>query len=531
MATVKIDNFGGIAPRRHPSQLADGMAVISRNCRLKTGKLVPLRQPSKVDGAVIRMENGLGKVSDAKSLFLWSQHGDKEFLAFPGSVHMTDGNIADDEYDRVFVTGETGIGENGCEPCVYLSDNSANSIVRHPIAKDPMPAPRVRLAEGGMQNPDVRRYTYFFQTFVDRFGYESGVSERSVSFDRTCSTADGWTIEFSEDASTVTCSKNGESISTSVKNAVIRYEGETPVSVDVYGNVDFEYNDGDAVIVGALREDEVPDGGGTVAEPTQGMKRRIYKVIAGTGMAVGDIQFIAEFDADPWGQHTIVVKDEDAGEILTEMESAPRDLKNMMFVPGGFYVGFSASHPRTVMFSEVDIPVDWPVAYRYDIKDNIVAIAVTSNSVFVLTDGYPWVLSGTAPGTMVSTHIAGPAACVSERSVCVYKNSVFFASNMGICMIHNDADAGTICTNLTDKIFTKDQWQALNPKSCLMGQHDGALFCFFMLKNGEKKAYTIDLLEDAGVAVNENDEASTCLCADNETDDMYFVRNVESEVE
>ena len=39
MATVKIDQFGGIAPRQHPTQLADGMAVTAHNCRLKTGKL------------------------------------------------------------------------------------------------------------------------------------------------------------------------------------------------------------------------------------------------------------------------------------------------------------------------------------------------------------------------------------------------------------------------------------------------------------------------------------------------------------
>ena len=40
MATVKIEQFHGIAPRIHPSLLGDGMAVIAHNCRLKNGKIV-----------------------------------------------------------------------------------------------------------------------------------------------------------------------------------------------------------------------------------------------------------------------------------------------------------------------------------------------------------------------------------------------------------------------------------------------------------------------------------------------------------
>lgn len=523
---LKIDNFHGIQPRVHPSLLADGMAVKAHNCRLKSGKLVPLKQPSRLDGAVIRLENGLDNISNARSLLLWSQKGDKEFLAFPGLVCMAEGNVADDEYSRVFITGDTGIGENGIEPCVYLSNEQSNSIIRHPIAKEPLAAPRVRLAAGGLSDTDNTRYTRFFQTYVDRYGYESGVSEVNATYSQTCSVSDGWTITVSGE--TVECVKNDEHVVAKLSCAVLRYSGDDVSSADIYVDEDFEYNDGDSVIVDALKEDEVPAGGGSVSVPASGYKRRIYKVI--TGLETESIQFIAEFSSDPWGQHTVVVKDEDAGEVLTEMESAPRDLKYMMFVPGGYYVGFSASHPRTVMFSEVDIPVDWPIAYRYDIKDNIVGLAVTSNSVFVLTDGFPWILSGTSPSTMTATHIAGPAACVSERSICVYKNAVFFASNVGLCSIYNDANAGTVCTNLTEKTFTKDQWQAMNPSSCLMSQYDGALFLFFTLEDGSHKGLVIDLAEPLATAVNTHDEASSCLCEDNETDTLYFVRDNESEV-
>ena len=66
MATVKIETFGGIAPRQHPTQLADGMATIAQNVKLESGKLVPLRQPLIVSGAKNIMENGLADPAAAK---------------------------------------------------------------------------------------------------------------------------------------------------------------------------------------------------------------------------------------------------------------------------------------------------------------------------------------------------------------------------------------------------------------------------------------------------------------------------------
>ena len=534
MATIKIDQFHGISPRTHPSLLADGMAVTAHNCRLKNGKLVPLKEPTNIGDKLIRLENGLGRISDAKSIFVWKRGGDIEFLAYPGRVYMAEGNIADDGYDRVFMTGDTGIGTNGVEPCVYLFNDSSNSIIRHKIVKEPLPAPRIRLALGGHSDTNNTRYTYFFQTWVDQYGYESGISEKEQTYVCTCRSAAGsgdeygWTITISAYGDTITCSKDGETYSAKADHCKVTLDGTTPVVVEMYSDDDLEYNDGDSVIIAALEENDIPDGGGTLVEPTEGYKRRIYKVVTGT--ETESIQFIAEFSADPWGQHTVMVKDEDAGEVLTEMENAPKDLRGMAFVPGGFYVGYSPSQNRTVMFSEVDIPVDWPLAYRYDIKDRIVGLAVTSNSVFVLTDGYPWIFSGTSPESMTATHIAGPAACVSERSICLYKNAVFFASNVGICTVYNDADAGTVCQNLTDRVFTKEQWNALNPSSCLMAQYDGALFCFFTKTDGTKCGYVIDLLESEN-AVTTHDEESTCLCTDNATDTLYFVRDVESEVD
>ena len=145
MASVKIDKFCGIAPRLHPTLLPDGMAVEAHNCKLENGKLVPLRQPSfvDVDAHSTYFENGLSDIRDAQSLYCWKHTLSDgtvrtDFLAFPGRVYFAHGNIADDEYDRIFVTGETGVSfttsngavVNDC-PAVFLFDRESGAIIRH----------------------------------------------------------------------------------------------------------------------------------------------------------------------------------------------------------------------------------------------------------------------------------------------------------------------------------------------------------------------------------------------------------------
>lgn len=495
MATIRIDQFHGISPRTHPTLLADGMATVAHNCRLKSGKLAPLRMPVRMGALPVSLEGRISQISEANSLVLWRHGGTSEFLAFRGLVDSAGGNVADDAFDRIFLTGETCCSWNGHEnvPVVYLRSVTANGAktVRHPIPKKPLPPPEAKLVteNGAPTDPDNVRYTFFFQTWVDPYGYESGASERSLNWNPNA---------------------NG-------------------IGKGAYTKDDLEYNDGDHVAIGALTDAEVPEGGGTVNAPTPGYRRRIYKVVAGGES--GSIRFVAEYDTDPWSAKTVRVKDEDAGEVMPQVESIPHDLVNMVYVPGGFYAGFSPSSPKTVMFSAVGVPTSWPTDYRYDLRDNVVALAVSTNTVFALTDGFPCVLTGTSPDAMTVSMLAGPAACVSKRSVCLYKNAVCYASNVGVCMVASSADAGTVVNNLTEKVFTKEQWQALNPKDCLMGQHDGALFCFFTLDDEAKtrKGIVIDLLESEN-AVTTHDEQSSCLCVDAATDELYFVRSADEGV-
>lgn len=483
MATVKIDKFGGIMPRVHPALLPDGAASEAHNCRLKNGKLVPLKEPATIDNRLhtVYHENALARISWAKSLYCW-KHTDStgdvrtDFLAFPGRVYFAHGNIADDAFDRIFVTGETGITfttasgnvRKNC-PAAYLFDRANNTIVRHCLCKEALATPRCKL-QGTLDEDKAVMSAYFFLSWYDAYGYESPATAPSVN----ANASDGGAI---------------------YQDAPLNYNADSVVLFE------------------------------PVWIPGEAKGVRVYKT--NEGDETDNIQLIREFAggeiANLSNVFSIRMDSAQAQEAMPEIEPPPYDLTDMTFVPGNFYAGRARSMPHTVLFSDIDNPTNWATAYRYDVRDNVVKLAVTSNSVFALTDGTPYALSGTAPESMTVTSLASPAACASEKSVIVYKNAVYFASNQGLFAIYNDADAGTVCQNLTENVFTKEQWQALNPKSCIMGQYDGALHMFFTRENGTKVSYIFE--PSAGLmGLTTHDEYTPCLCTDDRTDDMYFVR-------
>jgi len=464
MARVAIDKFAGLMPRIHPTLLPDGCAVRAHNCRLKDGKLCPVRQPSIVPASGVRMENGLARIADARSIFLWRSGGGAEFLAWPGLVTVARGNIADDGLNRIFVTGDTGIGGNGLNlPCVYM--NNGVSVTRHPLTKTPLPAPVVARTDPRPLDDLNLRYTFFYQTWVDEFGYESGMSPPS---------------------------ENTEG-------------GDNP-------DGDFIYNNGDTVTVDEMAADE------------SAMFRRIYKVVTGT--ETESVMFVAEQSksgVSGFQKLTFRVNDEDATGVVPVFQSPPDDLDLMMPVPGGFYAGVSRSMRRTLMFSEPDVPTSWPDAYMLDVDDDIAGIAVAGNTVFVLTDGAPWAVSGTSPGTMVRTAIPSPQACVSRRGICVMENGVFYPSHDGIVML--SPSLGAEARVITEKHWSKREWDALNPSSCVMAPYDSALHAWFRTRQGVTIGYIIDLREGLE-AITTHDEVARAVCYDAADDALYYVREV-----
>ena len=460
--TISFASFGGLIPRIDETALPDTAATRALCCRLKTTKLNPIRSAKDITGRPMHVEGGLTDVGDARTLCLWQRgRAFRDFLAWRGVVHVAPSNIFADKRYRIFVTGETGEGTPGKpdQPCAYICSPDGRFFDRHLLTKGTPPPPDVqRQATGpapgyGLDEANIR-YTVFFQSFVDEYGYESGASMPSQ---------------------------------------------------------EAEYNDGDKVTwLGC------PIPGGIVT-------RRLYKAVAGTGIAT--IKFVCEQPVSAtetaFFDKTVMVKDEDTGEEMPLITPIPEDLDWMTAMPGNFYAGFLKSEPRSICFSDVGLATSWPDAFRYDIRDEAVGIAVSGSTAFILTRGYPWAISGSAPDGMTAAQITSEQACVSARSICAFEGRVFYASQDGVCVLAEDSLTSTV---LTRNYFDKVAWEALNPPSCIMTAYDNALFLWFEQTDGTPLAYIIDFDTGGNPVITRHSDFAQAVCVDCEDDALYFVR-------
>ena len=450
-AGIRLTNFGGIMPRLHPTLLPAAGATRAHNCHLKDGKLSPLKEPAQLAGIPVQLENGLARIGGAGTIYLWhygcggALPGDATLLAWPGDVCVAESNLSQDHLSRLFVTGETGVGNN--HPCMYAHDG--NEVIRHDLMKQKMPPPEIDAEPP--EDEANERYTVFYQSWIDKFGYESPPSRPSE---------------------------------------------------------EVTYNDGQTI------------GVQPTPAPAGAVKRRIWKVVSGTQFE--SIQFVAEQDviegADFFTYFRFALKDEDAGEILAISAGVPNDLVWVTRVPGDFYVGYCRGNKREVRFSEAGYPSFWPEDYGYGVGHDIVGFGVTLNSVFVLTRGMPYVISGTAPDTMNRSVLASPQGCVSAKSICVVEGAVFYASDDGVCMLQDGSPNVSV---ITDKMFTRPQWQKLGPRGCRMLANNSTLFVWF---DGQAEGYAISLKDDTAAAITTHDEVARACCSDPVTDQLYFVR-------
>jgi hypothetical protein len=129
----------------------------------------------------------------------------------------------------------------------------------------------------------------------------------------------------------------------------------------------------------------------------------------------GTFQFVAELSAaaTSYGDS---VKSASLGEPLpSDGWIAPHeDMIGLTALPNGILMGW---WENTVAFCEPYQPHAWPVEYRYALDHNVVGAAVTDSGVVVATEGPPYIMAGSAPGSMSQIKLDKPYPCLAKRSV------------------------------------------------------------------------------------------------------------------
>ena len=92
-------------------------------------------------------------------------------------------------------------------------------------------------------------------------------------------------------------------------------------------------------------------------------------------------------------------------------------------------------------------------------------------------------------------------------------------------MLSPSSDYPLLVPVITEKYFSKREWEELNPETCIMDTYDGALHAWFTLDGGYRRGYIIDIGEGVS-AITTHEEQAKAVFYDTSSDSLYYVREV-----
>ena len=241
-------------------------------------------------------------------------------------------------------------------------------------------------------------------------------------------------------------------------------------------------------------------------------RMRIYRTVDGESEAT--YKFIGEASIAVSYVDTVP---EDSAEIGEELQSItwsppPAELSNITEMPGGILAGTAGNE---VCFCEPYQPHAWPLDYRKAVTGAPMALGAFGNSVAVLTDSFPYLITGTHPDSMSIDKLELAWACVSKRSVVDMGYSIVYASPDGLVSV----GPGQL-ELVTRGLFSEREWQALKPETIVAARYDSA-YVFFYDDGQTQAGYMFDPREPLATLTQLGFYADA-LYTDNRTGTLYM---------
>jgi hypothetical protein len=194
---------------------------------------------------------------------------------------------------------------------------------------------------------------------------------------------------------------------------------------------------------------------------------RIYRAVAGIYLFVTELPLSQTSFTD-------AVKAESLGEELPSLTwlTPPDTLRGLINLPNGIMAGFTG---RDVNFCDPYHPHAWPVAYNQTMDFPVVGLGRMDTTLAVLTTGTPYFIQGSHPDSMVVVKSDLEQSCASKRSIVSHGGAVIYASPDGLVMLSSGGSRV-----ITDKFFTRAQWQStFRPSSIHAYHHDMKYVAFY----------------------------------------------------
>jgi hypothetical protein len=243
--------------------------------------------------------------------------------------------------------------------------------------------------------------------------------------------------------------------------------------------------------------------------------KRIYRAVTEAGTTV--YKFVAEI-ALATATYDDTLTNAQLGETLTTdgYELPPTDLRSIIALPNNIYAGISGNQ---LCLSAQGAPHAWPVANRYATDFPPVRLGAIDATVVIATEGFPYLASGNDPSVFSMNKLEVPQGCVSYRSLAYLKGTgVIYASADGLIAV---AGTGQV-VNLTAALFSRKEWQQLNPETMIGAVQDDRYFGFYIDEGGLKRGLMIEATADGFGKVTLNFHA-TAVYSDTVNDKLFLV--------
>ncbi|AXG67769.1 virion-associated phage protein [Ralstonia phage GP4] len=216
-------------------------------------------------------------------------------------------------------------------------------------------------------------------------------------------------------------------------------------------------------------------------------KQRFYRSQTGSGGT--DLFFIEERAASA-ANFVDTHATNDFGEMLPSLEyNAPPDgLKGLISLPNGMMAAFTG---KDLYFCEPFIPHAWPEKYILTMDYQIVALGAYGTTIVVMTEGLPYIVSGTAPENMQQQRVELNLPCINARGVIDLGYSVAYPSHDGLVMAGSNG-----MQVITEQLMTRNDWMKTGPGNIVGGQFNGRYFASYEYIEPSGAAFSGTLIFD-----------------------------------
>lgn len=518
MTGIAINGFRGSVPRTSSRLLQPNQAKQALNCKLTSGRIDPLKGLGFVHAS-----NLTGTI---ETMYRYRHLADDNWLVWNVVVDVARSPVAQDSLGRFFYTGDG-------EPRMSTYADAISGGGPYPAAwyvlgvTPPVTAMSIAVV-GGAAADESRGYVY---TFATRYGEESGPSPATL---KTGKPDGSWNITLMDAAP-----PNSGTVSAAVADTPLPGQVEVTLNstfgLTAYEEVVFASVTGmtdlngkfalvsvdhvtNKVVVALTTAQVYVAGADTWARVaphnTTGMVKRIYRTI-GTNT---DYKFVAEI---PVANTTY--SDTIASSVVSLNSGIPTldtlvPLKNMhslVLLANGAMAGAAGNQ---LCISDQGKPYSWPLANRYTIPFNVVALVPAGNSVIILTDNFPYAATATVPENATPFKIPGEtfAPCIAKRSVVDIGSGALYASFNGL-YVATTSGAQKVSKNL----FTGDEWQLMFPSSFVAAFHDQRYYAMHETSDTEQDRIMVFNIEEPDSIIEVTEQVDTLYA--NPWDEQLYV--------